>query len=361
MTPLVLVVVLAQPWNYNPYRPAIMSRQDGAALSGRPQYAIDCDSASMSCAVDGGVLLLASLGGGGGADGGAPANATYITQTASSGLTNEQALSSLTTGVVKVTNGTGVLSTAAAGTDYAAPTSGTSVLLGNGTGGFSSYAGTSCTNQFPRSLSAAGAATCASVALGSDVSGTLSQARGGTGAGALTCSAGDFLTSNGTVYSCATPSSGASTGLMFVTSKDEPTLSSDQSIGLLTTGLLLNTVAAAQGTLSAYGGSSCTNQFPRSVNASGAWTCASVALNADVTSKLGVTNGGTGLNAVATNEVLVGTAADTFTAKTLPSCSNGTTSKLLYDNATQTWSCGTDQGGSGMAYADAVAASLGGF
>lgn len=35
--------------------------------------------------------------------------------------------------------------------------------------------------------------------------GTLGQARGGTGAGSLTCGAGDFLTSNGTVYSCATP------------------------------------------------------------------------------------------------------------------------------------------------------------
>lgn len=34
----------------------------------------------------------------------------------------------------------------------------------NGAGGFGAYAGASCTNQFPRSLSASGAATCASVA-----------------------------------------------------------------------------------------------------------------------------------------------------------------------------------------------------
>ena len=46
---------------------------------------------------------------------GAPVDATYITQTANSTLTNEQALSTLSTGIVKVTNGTGVLSTAAAG------------------------------------------------------------------------------------------------------------------------------------------------------------------------------------------------------------------------------------------------------
>jgi len=37
-------------------------------------------------------------------------------------------------------------------------------------------------------------------------SGTLTQAVGGTGASALTCAAGDVLTSNGTVYSCTTPS-----------------------------------------------------------------------------------------------------------------------------------------------------------
>jgi hypothetical protein len=43
----------------------------------------------------------------------------------------------------------------------------------------------------------------------------------------------------------------------------------------------------------------------------------------------------------------VGTAADTVSVKTIPSCSNATTSKLLYDNATQTFSCGTDQTSAG--------------
>jgi hypothetical protein len=56
----------------------------------------------------------------GGGGGGAPTDATYITQTSNATLSAEQALSSLTTGIVKVTNGTGVLSTAVAGTDYAA-------------------------------------------------------------------------------------------------------------------------------------------------------------------------------------------------------------------------------------------------
>ncbi len=53
---------------------------------------------------------------------GAPTDATYITQTANGSLSAEQALSSLATGIVKVTTTTGVLSTASAGTDYASPT-----------------------------------------------------------------------------------------------------------------------------------------------------------------------------------------------------------------------------------------------
>lgn len=39
--------------------------------------------------------------------------------------------------------------------------------------------------------------------------GTLTQARGGTGAGALTCTPGDVLTSDGSVYSCVTPAGGS--------------------------------------------------------------------------------------------------------------------------------------------------------
>jgi hypothetical protein len=45
----------------------------------------------------------------GGGGGGAPLDATYITQTADATLTNEQALASLSTGVLTVTTGTGVV------------------------------------------------------------------------------------------------------------------------------------------------------------------------------------------------------------------------------------------------------------
>jgi hypothetical protein len=51
----------------------------------------------------------------------APSDATYITQVASSDLSAEQALGALATGILKNTTTTGVLSIAAAATDYVAP------------------------------------------------------------------------------------------------------------------------------------------------------------------------------------------------------------------------------------------------
>lgn len=99
---------------------------------------------------------------------GAPADATYITQTPNGSLSAEQALSTLGTGLVLNATGTGVVSI---------------------------YAGGSCTNQFPRSQSASGAWTCASVSLSADVTGSLpaaSVAAGSLGAGDFTFT-GDLL------------------------------------------------------------------------------------------------------------------------------------------------------------------------
>jgi hypothetical protein len=70
-------------------------------------------------------------GGSGGSGSGAPTDATYITQTANGSLSNEQALASLATGIVKNTTATGVLSIATAGTDYYNP-GGTDVAIGDG-------------------------------------------------------------------------------------------------------------------------------------------------------------------------------------------------------------------------------------
>lgn len=52
-----------------------------------------------------------------------PTDATYLTQTANSTLSAEQALGTLATGLLKSTTTTGVVSIAAADTDYLAPTS----------------------------------------------------------------------------------------------------------------------------------------------------------------------------------------------------------------------------------------------
>jgi hypothetical protein len=201
-----LLLVLAQPASLNLNVQPIEVRQGGVKVPARQrQYVIDC-SGSTTCSVDGGVAYITSTGGAGSgyatiqdeatpltartvvnftgagvtcvdnagatrtdctipSGGGAPATATYITQTPDGTLSAEQALSVLSTGIVKNTTATGVLSIAAVGTDYAPATSGSAVLLGSGAGGFSNYAGTSCTNQYARSLSTAGAATCAGVAL----------------------------------------------------------------------------------------------------------------------------------------------------------------------------------------------------
>lgn len=70
------------------------------------------------------------------------------------------------------------------------------LLLTGATGIVAEYAGTSCTNQFPRSLSALGAATCASVANTDLVSSTISGISLGSNLNDLTAGAG--LSSSGT-------------------------------------------------------------------------------------------------------------------------------------------------------------------
>lgn len=66
----------------------------------------------------------------------------------------------------------------------------------------------------------------------------------------------------------------------------------------------------------------------------------------DITSgTLAAARGGTDNTAATDDRTLVGNGS-TFDLKALPSCSDGTTSKLLYDTATNSFSCGTDQAGS---------------
>lgn len=173
---LVLAMLLAQvtpgATTLNLNQQPVMVKDEGVRQGTVRAITVNCTGAGVTCTQSGSTWTL-SVGGGGG---GAPTTATYITQTPDATLTNEQALSLLGTGIVVNATGTGVLTI---------------------------YTGATCTNQFIRALSATGAATCASVSLTTDVTGTLPQANGGTGAGSLTCAAGERLTSNGTAYSCS--------------------------------------------------------------------------------------------------------------------------------------------------------------
>jgi len=86
--------------------------------------------------------------------GGNPIGASYWTRVSEASLTNETPLSALATALLLNTTATGV------------PVA---------------YGGTSCTAQYAQALSAIGAATCATVNLLTETSGTLTVARGGTG------------------------------------------------------------------------------------------------------------------------------------------------------------------------------------
>jgi hypothetical protein len=107
----------------------------------------------------------------------ATGNATGTLTQFNGGLTS---YASTTIGNGTATGGLTVAGTAT--TTNLKVTSVTSALhLADSTGNVTAYAGTSCTNQFIRSMNGSGVATCASVNLTSDITGTLAYANGGTG------------------------------------------------------------------------------------------------------------------------------------------------------------------------------------
>jgi hypothetical protein len=177
MLALLAALLLSQNTNSFPYSKGV-AVQGAASDGGNAQaYGLICTGALTCSGSNFGWVTLNASGSsdGGGGGSGAPTNASYITKVSESGLSAEFAMASLSTGLVKNTTTTGVPSI---------------------------YAGTSCSNQFPRSLDSSGAASCASVSLTADVTGTLPLTSGGTGSGGFTCSSGQVITSNGTAYSC---------------------------------------------------------------------------------------------------------------------------------------------------------------
>lgn len=208
-----------------------------------------------TCSADGGVGTLAVSASVSDAGPSAPLSAQYWTGAADSTLTAEKNLGALSTALVLNTAGTP-----------------------------SAYSGASCTNQFPRSLNASGAATCASVSLTADVTGTLPEANGGTGATALTCSSGQCLTSNGSAYSCTSS----------ITAND--------------------------------------------LSCSGC-----VTLTSEVAGVLPVSNGGTGSAPASDDQVLVSDSSSAATWRSVPNCTDTSGNHLNYATATNGWSCGTSQ------------------
>jgi len=76
-----------------------------------------------------------------------------------------------------------------------------------------------------------------------------------------------------------------------------------------------------------------------------AGVCLAAGTQIDLTNQvrgiLGVTNGGRGLNAVAVHQVDVGTASNTFTAKTIPDCQDSAGNHLNFTQSGDSFSCGT--------------------
>lgn len=188
------------------------------------------------------VKLLASSAG-------ASGSVTTISVVSANGLAGTVANASTTPAITLSTTITGLLkgngtaiSAAASGTDYAPATSGTSILYGNGSGGFSNVTIGSGISFAGGTLSATGTGgTVTSVALsggttgltvsGSPITtsgtitlaGTLAIANGGTGqttanaafnalAPSQTSNSGKYLTTDGTNTSWATVTAGITTG-----------------------------------------------------------------------------------------------------------------------------------------------------
>jgi hypothetical protein len=190
--------------------PTVKAQQDGVLLGTYGWWAtLNCVS-PVTCTryPATGVLDITSSGGGGGA----PTTAEYVTYAANASLSAERVLSAGNYTVIDL----GTAAQAQVDWSHGLTCSAGQVLTS------ASTTTMACTSTITAS-DVACAGTCiadaeiAAVAA-SKVTGVLAQANGGTGAGALTCAAGERLTSNGTIYSCSAVVTQA-----YTTAEDEAT------------------------------------------------------------------------------------------------------------------------------------------
>lgn len=133
---------------------------------------------------------------------------------------------------------------------------------------------------------------------------------GATGYGIRDSSGNIQVKADGGAWATIDPSAMGDLDASYWTRVSEANLTNETIMGALATGLVLN--ATTTGIPTIYTGTSCTNQFPRALNAVGVATCVAVDLAADVTGVLPVANGGTGLASGTSGGILGYTAAGTL-------------------------------------------------
>lgn len=201
---------------------------------------INCVGDGVSCSVSGGTGRISVSGGGEGS--GAPIEAQYWTGAAHADLSAEKNLGALGTGLVINTAGVP-----------------------------SAYAGASCTNQFPRSLSASGVATCASVNLSSDVTGSLPAAAVSGAVATATALAANPADCSAGQYATTIAASGALTCAQVAFSDLSGSATDSQVANNITVDL------AAAATALASNPTDCgANQYATTIAANGNLTCAQV-------------------------------------------------------------------------------------
>lgn len=222
------------------------------------------------------------------------------------------------------------------------------IQINDGASGFGPYLGTSCTNQFIRSLDANGAATCATVTgtslsiAGASCTNQFMTALDSAGAGTCTT---DTLASaqhanQGTTSTVLHGNAAGNPSWAAVTSADlslTATTCTNQFVSAIgTTGLGTCTTDVLASAQHANQGTTATLLHG---NAAGNPSWGAVNLTSEVTSVLLFANGGTGLSSAADDTVLVSNGS-AWQARNMPSCDDQDGQHLNYSTGSNAFSCG---------------------